>query len=93
MGRLMLSVLLSFAQFEREVTGERIHDEIAASKAKGMWMGGHPPLCPARVMAKHQTPMRAPPVLARRARKNPTGQGWVLELVVMGGLEPSTYGL
>lgn len=40
MGRLMLNVLLSFAQFEREVTGERIRDKIAASKAKGMWMGG-----------------------------------------------------
>jgi DNA invertase Pin-like site-specific DNA recombinase len=44
MGRLMLNILLSFAQFEREVTGERIRDKIAASKAKGMWMGGHPPL-------------------------------------------------
>lgn len=44
MGRLMLNVLLSFAQFEREVTGERIRDKIAASKAKGMWMGGMPPL-------------------------------------------------
>ncbi len=44
MGRLMLNILLSFAQFEREVTGERIRDKIAASKAKGMWMGGTPPL-------------------------------------------------
>ena len=44
MGRLMLNVLLSFAQFEREVTGERIRDKIAASKRKGMWMGGVPPL-------------------------------------------------
>ncbi|RDC59080.1 DNA-invertase [Alteripontixanthobacter maritimus] len=44
MGKLMLNVLLSFAQFEREVTGERIRDKIAASKAKGMWMGGNPPL-------------------------------------------------
>ena len=44
MGRLMLNVLLSFAQFEREVTGERIRDKIAASKARGMWMGGRPPL-------------------------------------------------
>jgi DNA invertase Pin-like site-specific DNA recombinase len=44
MGRLTLNVLLSFAQFEREVTGERIRDKIAASKAKGMWMGGIPPL-------------------------------------------------
>jgi len=44
MGRLTLNVLLSFAQFEREVTGERIRDKIAASKKKGMWMGGYPPL-------------------------------------------------
>jgi len=41
MGRLTLNVLLSFAQFEREVTGERIRDKIAASKAKGLWMGGN----------------------------------------------------
>src|SRR5829696_3367596 len=40
MGRLALNVLLSFAQFEREVTGERIRDKIAASKKKGIWMGG-----------------------------------------------------
>ena len=44
MGRLTLNVLLSFAQFEREVTAERIRDKIAASKRKGMWMGGRPPL-------------------------------------------------
>ncbi|HEY0150228.1 MAG TPA: recombinase family protein [Allosphingosinicella sp.] len=44
MGRLTLNVLLSFAQFEREVTGERIRDKIAQSKAKGMWMGGVVPL-------------------------------------------------
>src|SRR6202000_1859053 len=44
MGRLTLNVLLSFAQFEREVTGERIRDKIAASKRKGMWMGGRVPL-------------------------------------------------
>ena len=44
MGRLTLNVLLSFAQFEREVTGERIRDKIAASKKKGMWMGGVVPL-------------------------------------------------
>ena len=44
MGRLVLNVLLSFAQFEREVTGERIRDKIAASKRKGLWMGGRPPL-------------------------------------------------
>jgi site-specific DNA recombinase len=44
MGRLTLNVLLSFAQFEREVTGERMRDKIAASKQKGMWMGGFVPL-------------------------------------------------
>src|SRR5205085_863657 len=44
MGRLTLNMLLSFAQFEREVTAERIRDKIAASKAKGMWMGGTPPI-------------------------------------------------
>jgi site-specific DNA recombinase len=40
MGRLTLNILLSFAQFERELTGERIRDKIAASKRRGMWMGG-----------------------------------------------------
>jgi len=44
MGRLTLNVLLSFAQFEREVIGERIRDKVAASRRKGMWMGGYPPL-------------------------------------------------
>src|ERR1700760_4254724 len=44
MGRLTLNVLLSFAQFEREVTGERIRDKIAASKKKGIWVGGPVPL-------------------------------------------------
>ena len=44
MGRLTLNILLSFAQFEREVTGERIRDKFAASKRKGIWMGGLPPL-------------------------------------------------
>ena len=43
-GRLTLNMLLSFAQFEREVTGERIRDKIAASKRRGMWMGGPLPL-------------------------------------------------
>lgn len=43
MGRLTLNVLLSFAQFEREVTAERIRDKVAASKRKGMWMGGRDP--------------------------------------------------
>ena len=44
MGRLTLHMLLSFAQFEREVTAERIRDKVAASKRKGLWMGGHVPL-------------------------------------------------
>jgi site-specific DNA recombinase len=44
MGRLMLNVLLSFAQYERELTGERIRDKFALSRQKGMWMGGSPPL-------------------------------------------------
>src|SRR5215472_6148692 len=44
MGRLTLNMLLSFAQFEREITGERIRDKIAASKKKGIWMGGNAPL-------------------------------------------------
>ena len=44
MGRLTLNMLLSFAQFEREIAGERIRDKVAASKRKGMWMGGNVPL-------------------------------------------------
>jgi DNA invertase Pin-like site-specific DNA recombinase len=44
MGRLTLNILLSFAQFERELSTERVRDKIAASKRKGIWMGGHPPL-------------------------------------------------
>src|SRR6185437_1475301 len=44
MGRLTLNILLSFAQFEREVIGERIRDKFAASRRKGMWMGGWAPL-------------------------------------------------
>ncbi len=44
MGRLTLNILLSFAQFEREVIGERIRDKFALSRRKGMWMGGCPPL-------------------------------------------------
>ena len=44
MGRLTLNILLSFVQFEREVIGERIRDKVAASKARGMWMGGKVPL-------------------------------------------------
>ena len=44
MGRLTLNMLLSFAQFEREITGERIRDKVAASKRKGIWMGRAVPL-------------------------------------------------
>ncbi|MGZ5853205.1 MAG: recombinase family protein [Xanthobacteraceae bacterium] len=44
MGRLTLNILLSFGQFEREIIGERIRDKFAASRKKGIWMGGHPPL-------------------------------------------------
>src|SRR6202046_4171614 len=58
MGRLTLNVLLSFAQFEREVTGERIRDKVAASKKKGMWMGGIVPLgyyLEARKLVPHPT--------------------------------------
>jgi len=44
MGRLTLNILLSFAQFEREVIGERIRDKFAASRKRGIWMGGHPPI-------------------------------------------------
>jgi site-specific DNA recombinase len=58
MGRLTLNILLSFAQFEREVTGERIRDKISASKKKGMWMGGPVPLgydLEARKLIPHPT--------------------------------------
>ena len=48
MGRLTLNMLLSFAQFEREITGERIRDKVAASKRKGIWMGGAVPLAAQR---------------------------------------------
>ena len=44
MGRLTLNILLSFAQFEREVIGERIRDKVAASRKRGIWMGGYVPL-------------------------------------------------
>src|SRR6202046_554965 len=52
MGRLTLNVLLSFAQFEREVIGERVRDKVAASKAKGIWVGGSIPLGYASVNKK-----------------------------------------
>ncbi|MDK2741963.1 MAG: recombinase family protein [Nitrospira sp. BO4] len=64
MGRLTLNVLLSFAQFEREVTGERIREKIAASKRKGMWMGGPVPLG----YALHERQLRVNPEEADRVR-------------------------
>ena len=64
MGRLTLNVLLSFAQFEREVTGERIRDKIAASKRKGMWMGGQVPLG----YDLHERQLRVNPEEADRVR-------------------------
>ena len=59
MGRLMLNILLSFAQFEREVTGERIRDKIAASKRKGMWMRALNPLSLASSSIYRTWPPRA----------------------------------
>ena len=88
MGRLTLNVLLSFAQFEREVTGERIRDKIAASKKKGMWMGG---LVPLGYDAKDRTlvvngrgrdrPHPVPPLSRARhrsggSRRRRTAWGW-----------------
>ena len=65
MGRLTLNVLLSFAQFEREVTGERIRDKIAASKRKGMWMGGHVPAG----YLPHERTLVIEPIQAERIRQ------------------------
>jgi site-specific DNA recombinase len=69
MGRLTLNVLLSFAQFEREVTGERIRDKIAASKRKGMWMGGPVPLgyqvIERKLVAVHEEAARVRAVMQR----------------------------
>ena len=56
MGRLTLNVLLSFAQFEREVIGERVRDKIAASKRKGLWVGGPVPLVAHFQMSGHAQP-------------------------------------
>ena len=65
MGRLTLNVLLSFAQFEREVTAERVRDKIAASKAKGMWMGGTVPIG-YRTEARSLQPVPEEAALVRR---------------------------
>ena len=69
MGRLTLNMLLSFAQFEREVTSERIRDKIAASKARGMWMGGGVPLgyvAEGRTLKIHETEAEAVRYIFRR---------------------------
>ena len=60
MGRLTLNILLSFAQFEREVIGERVRDKIAASKKKGMWMGGVTPLAMRPRIASWSSSLRRP---------------------------------
>ncbi len=69
MGRLTLNVLLSFAQFEREVTGERIRDKIAASRKKGMWMGGNPPVgydvCERKLIVNQEEADRVRPIFER----------------------------
>ena len=88
MGRLTLNVLLSFAQFEREVIGERVRDKIAASKRKGIWVGGPVPLgyrsvdkkleivpgapCPARMA----TPRKSVPTTSRRFAPVPPNRAW-----------------
>jgi DNA invertase Pin-like site-specific DNA recombinase len=79
MGRLTLNVLLSFAQFEREVTGERIRDKIAASKKKGLWMGGPVPLGYEVIERKLvPVPEEAERVrtIMRRADQNPASRQW-----------------
>ena len=80
MGRLTLNMLLSFAQFEREVTGERIRDKIAASKKKGIWVGGVVPLgyrvvdrklivaqSTTSVLTRNTAPKPAPPAISPSA--------------------------
>src|SRR5437660_1033760 len=73
MGRLTLNVLLSFAQFEREVTSERVRDKIAASKRKGLWVGSGPR--PLRSLSQGSQPRRQSP-----ARRFPSGQDLILSL-------------
>ena len=58
MGRLTLNVLLSFAQFEREVIGERVRDKIAASKRKGISVGGSVPHCNSKLLGGPRAPGR-----------------------------------
>ena len=67
MGRLTLNVLLSFAQFEREVIGERVRDKIAASKSKGIWVGGPVPLGYRSVGQEARRRCRRTPALVRKS--------------------------
>lgn len=83
MGRLTLNVLLSFAQFEREVTGERIRDKFAASKAKGMWMGGNPPLgydIGNRALILNEAEAETVRMIFRRALETPSVHALAVEL-------------
>jgi DNA invertase Pin-like site-specific DNA recombinase len=87
MGRLTLNVLLSFAQFEREMTGERIRDKIAASKKKGMWMGGPVPLGYAvndRKLIVNDSEAEVVRLIFQRHRELGTVQALVLELAARG---------
>src|SRR5258708_15457540 len=86
MGRLTLNVLLSFAQFEREVTSERIRDKIAASKRKGLWVGG---MAPQRPHVPHLNPRKCPQIAGYLSE---TGKHRFASDCVVGprGLEPPT---
>jgi site-specific DNA recombinase len=87
MGRLTLNVLLSFAQFEREVTGERIRDKIAASKTKGMWMGGVVPLgyrVEARKLLVEETEAETVRLIFERYLKLGSVQALQAELATLG---------
>jgi hypothetical protein len=86
MGRLTLNILLSFAQFEREVIGERVRDKIAASKKKGMWMGGVTPLGYAikdrKLEAAH--PQTEPSILEWRPHAGPKRAAGTVSGSVLG---------
>jgi len=90
MGRLTLNILLSFAQFEREVIGERIRDKVAASRKRGMWMGGYVPL-PAgmvedAVVGEIRRMIRAPEIAARTIKALRDGSPTVNEQAVVTAL-------
>ena len=86
MGRLTLNMLLSFAQFEREVTGERIRDKIAASKRKGLWMGGNVPL-------GYEPNGRTLAIFEAEAKTVRTLFGLYLELGTVRGVKEEAEGL